>query len=267
LTEGLCVAAPRPEWIALHDDALRRWLRVLVIKIAPSVLAADFTRLGSEVKAAEAGGADYIHLDVMDGLFVPNISFGTPVIAAVRHCTSLPLDVHLMIERPERYLETFAAAGASILTVHVETCPHLHRTIQLIRQLGVRPGVTLNPATPLETLSEILPDVSLVLVMTVNPGFGGQSYIDSMTMKIRRLKRMLAETGSTAEIEVDGGVGVDNAGVIAEAGAKVLVAGTAIFRHPDGVAAGIAALRQAATPGPNWPRWRAAHRQAAPQAQ
>jgi ribulose-phosphate 3-epimerase len=217
-----------------------------LVKIAPSILAADFTNLGADVQAAEAGGADYIHVDVMDGHFVPNMTIGPLVVAAVRRATRLPLDVHLMIEEPERYLAEFANAGANILTVHVETCPHLHRTIQQISELGVEPGVTLNPATPLDTLQEILPFVRQVLVMTVNPGFGGQGYIETMTDKVARLAAMACERGLELDIEVDGGIDADTAPVVAGAGATVLVAGTAVFGHPDGIAAGIAALRRAA---------------------
>ena len=216
-----------------------------MIKIAPSILSADFADLGAAVAAAEAGGADYIHVDVMDGHFVPNITIGPPVVAAVRQVTRLPLDVHLMIEAPERYLADFAQAGANILTVHVETCPHLHRTVQQIRELGVKPGVTLNPGTSLMTLREILPFVDQVLVMTVNPGFGGQSYIDTMTAKIARLAEMISEGGFSVDIEVDGGIDASTAPDVVSAGARVLVAGTAVFGHPQGIAAGIAALRQA----------------------
>lgn len=217
-----------------------------MIKIAPSILAADFAALGTAVREAEAAGADYIHVDVMDGHFVPNISIGIPVVAALRRVTRLPMDVHLMIEAPERYLADFARAGADIITVHVETCPHLHRTLQQIRELGARPGVTLNPATSLETLHEALPLVEQVLVMTVNPGFGGQGYISTMTAKVARLAEMIQQTGSPAEIEVDGGIDERTAPGIVAAGATVLVAGTAIFGHPAGIAAGIAALRHAA---------------------
>ncbi len=217
-----------------------------MIKIAPSILAADFADLGSAIRAAEAAGADYIHVDVMDGHFVPNISVGLPVVAAARRVTRLPLDVHLMIEAPERYLADFARAGADILTVHVETCPHLHRTVQQIRELGVHAGVTLNPATSLETVREILPYVDQVLIMTVNPGFGGQSYIPSMRDKIVRLAALIAETGQDVEIEVDGGIDADTTPEVVAAGARVLVAGTAVFGHPNGVAGGIAALRAAA---------------------
>ena len=216
-----------------------------MIKIAPSILSADFADLGAAVAAAEAGGADYIHVDVMDGHFVPNITFGPPVVAAVRRVTRLPLDVHLMIEAPERYLADFAQAGANILTVHVETCPHLHRTVQQIRELGIKPGVTLNPGTSLMTLCEILPFVDQVLVMTVNPGFGGQSYIETMTNKIARLAEMISEGGFSVDIEVDGGIDASTAPDVVSAGARVLVAGTAVFGHPQGIAAGIAALRQA----------------------
>ena len=216
-----------------------------MIKIAPSILSADFADLGAAVAAAEAGGADYIHVDVMDGHFVPNITIGPPVVAAVRRVTRLPLDVHLMIEAPERYLADFAQAGANILTVHVETCPHLHRTVQQIRELGVKPGVTLNPGTSLMTLREILPFVDQVLVMTVNPGFGEQSYIGTMTNKIARLAEMIGEGGFSVEIEVDGGIDASTAPDVVSAGARVLVAGTAVFGHPQGIAAGIAALRQA----------------------
>jgi len=217
-----------------------------LLKIAPSILAADFASLGTAVRAAETGGADYIHVDVMDGHFVPNITIGPPVVAALRKVTRLPLDVHLMIEAPERYLADFARAGASILTVHVETCPHLHRTVQQIRELGVRPGVTLNPSTGLETLREILPYVSQVLVMTVNPGFGGQRYIPTMTAKIARLAAMIRDTGREIDIEVDGGIDRTTIAEVAAAGANVFVAGTAIFGHPDGVKEGITALRAAA---------------------
>jgi ribulose-phosphate 3-epimerase len=192
------------------------------------------------------GGADYVHIDVMDGHFVPNMTLGPLVVAAVRRATRLPLDVHLMIESPERYLAAFAEAGANILTVHVETCPHLHRTIQQITELGVVPGVTLNPATPLETVWEVLPFVKQVLVMTVNPGFGGQDYIETMTDKIARLAAMARERGLKFDIEVDGGIDTSTAPVVVAAGATVLVAGTAVFNHPDGIAAGIAALRGAA---------------------
>ena len=217
-----------------------------MIKIAPSILSADFARLGEQVHEAEAGGADYIHVDVMDGHFVPNITLGPLVARAVRGVTALPIDVHLMIEAPERYLEAFAEAGASILTVHVETCPHLHRMVEQIRELGVKPGVTLNPATSLDTLFEILPYVDQVIVMTVNPGFGGQSYIPTMTAKVARLASMIAARAPQVEIEVDGGIDAETVPAVVRAGARVLVAGTAVFRHEQGIAAGVAGLRSAA---------------------
>jgi ribulose-phosphate 3-epimerase len=214
-------------------------------KIAASILSADFARLGQQVREAEAAGVDYIHVDVMDGHFVPNMTIGPLVVKALRPITQLPLDVHLMIERPERHIPAFAQAGASILTVHVETCPHLHRTIQQIKELGVKAGVTLNPATPLGSLEELLPQVDLVLIMSVNPGFGGQSYIPASTGKIAKLRRMLDEQGLThVELEVDGGIKAHNAAEIATAGATVLVVGSAVFNQEASIAANIAALRQ-----------------------
>ncbi len=218
----------------------------MTYRIAPSILSADFARLGEQVKEAEAGGADWIHVDVMDGHFVPNISIGPLIVRALRPVTSLPLDVHLMIEQPERYLADFARAGADVLTVHVETCPHLHRTVQQIRELGVKAGVTLNPATPLGSLAEILPEVDLVLIMSVNPGFGGQAYIPASTAKIARLRQMLDDSGSAAELEVDGGVNNETIGEVVAAGATMLVAGSAVFNQSASIADNIRALRQAA---------------------
>ena len=215
------------------------------VKIAPSILSADFARLGQEVAEAEAGGADYIHVDVMDGHFVPNITIGPLVVKAVRRATSLPLDVHLMIEAPERYLSDFCDAGANGLTVHVETCPHLHRTIEQIKDLGCRAGVTLNPSTPPSSLEEILPYVDLVLVMTVNPGFGGQSFIEGTLSKIRRVRAMLDELGSEAELEVDGGIDEETTPLVVKAGATVLVAGSAIFGVEGELADAIARIRKA----------------------
>jgi ribulose-phosphate 3-epimerase len=215
-----------------------------LIKIAPSFLTADFSRLGEEVRAAEAAGADYLHLDVMDGHFVPPITFGPLVVATFRRLTKLPLDVHLMVERPERQLEAFAEAGATILTVHVEVCPNLHRVLQQIRDLGCRPGVCLNPATPLSAVKEVLGDVDQVMVMTVNPGWGGQKFITSPLDKMRRLRAMLDERGLAVDIEVDGGVNVETAPRCVEAGARVLVAGSAVFNDRASVAENMQALRQ-----------------------
>jgi ribulose-phosphate 3-epimerase len=212
-------------------------------KLAPSILTADFARLGEQIQEAEAAGVDWFHLDVMDGHFVPNLSFGPLLVRAVRSVTRLPLDVHLMIEQPERYLADFAQAGADRLTVHVETCPHLHRTIEQIKELGLKAGVTLNPATPLSSLEEILPEVDLVLIMSVNPGFGGQKYIPASTAKIARLRSMLDTIGSQAELEVDGGINADTLAEVVEAGATVLVIGSAIFNQRAPIAENVRRLR------------------------
>jgi ribulose-phosphate 3-epimerase len=211
-------------------------------KIAPSILSADFSRLGEEIKAVEAAGADYIHIDVMDGHFVPNITIGPLVVDAVRKITRLPLDVHLMIENPDRYIPDFAAAGADIIVVHAEVSVHLHRSIQLIKSLGKRAGVSLNPATPLNYLEYVLADLDLVLLMTVNPGFGGQSFIEEAIPKIKALRAMLDKRGLEAELEVDGGVKTDNIARISHAGADVFVAGSAVFGSSD-YAATIKALK------------------------
>ncbi len=220
------------------------------VKIAPSILSADFTRLGEHIREAEAGGADWIHVDVMDGHFVPNITIGPLIAAAAKRSTSLPVDVHLMIEKPERYLAAFAEAGADYLTVHVETSPHLHRTVQQIRELGAKPGVTLNPATPAESLEEILPYVDLVLVMSVNPGFGGQSYIPTSTAKIAKIRRMLDERGlAHVELQVDGGVAPDTAAEVARAGASCVVAGSAVYNAKAPVADNLRRLREALDAG------------------
>lgn len=216
-----------------------------MIKIAPSILSADFARLGQEVQAIASGGADYVHIDVMDGHFVPNITIGPLVVEAVRRVTKLPLDVHLMIENPDRYIEEFARAGADIITVHGEAVHHLHRTVQLIRSLGKKAGVSINPATPVSTLEVILDDLDLVLVMSVNPGFGGQGFIPSCLPKIEALRKMIDRRGLAVELEVDGGVKLDNVRAIAAAGAEVFVAGSAVFGTPD-YGATIAALRERA---------------------
>ena len=225
-----------------------------MVKLAPSILSADFGRLAEEVAAAEVAGADWIHVDVMDGHFVPNITVGPMVTEVVRQATSLPVDVHLMIERPELYLDAFAGAGASVLTVHLETCVHLSSTIDRIRELGVSPGVCVNPATPVEALYEIIPFVDLVLVMSVNPGFGGQRYIPTTTDKLRRARHHLDQRGRAgAELQVDGGIDALTGLQAVEAGASCLVAGSAVFGHPDGTAAGVKALRDAIitqTPAP-----------------
>ena len=198
-------------------------------KLAPSILSANFAALGEDVKKAERSGAQYLHIDVMDGAFVPSLSLGFPVIKSIRRVTNLVFDVHLMICDPDRYIEEFAAAGAGIITVHAEACPHLNRTIASIKENGCKAGVALNPATPLTGLSYILDDLDMVLLMTVNPGFGGQKYIESCTRKIRGLKRMISERDLEIDIEVDGGIKLDNVQKVLEAGANVIVAGSAVF--------------------------------------
>ncbi len=214
-------------------------------KIAPSILSADFSRLGEEIRAVEAGGADYIHVDVMDGHFVPNITIGPLVVEAVRKVTTLPLDVHLMISNPELYIPEFAKAGADIIVIHAEATVHLHRAVQLIKSFGKKAGVALNPATSLSALDYVLSDLDLVLLMTVNPGFGGQSFIDACVPKIQSLRGMLDRHGLETELEVDGGVKTDNIDRIAHAGADVFVAGSAVFGSSD-YAATIAELKRGA---------------------
>jgi ribulose-phosphate 3-epimerase len=209
------------------------------VLIAPSILAADFRYLGKEIKEAEAAGADWIHIDVMDGHYVPNITMGPVIVEACKKSTDLPLDVHLMVEGPEAYLKAFADAGAASLTVHIEASTHLHRTLQAIRELGLHNGVALNPSTPGDSVSEILDMTDLILVMTVNPGFGGQDFISSTISKIRKIRTMIEETGRPIRLQVDGGISKGTAPLAADAGADVFVAGSAIFRHPEGIAKGV----------------------------
>jgi ribulose-phosphate 3-epimerase len=204
-----------------------------MIKIAPSILSANFAKLGEEIKDVENGGADYIHVDVMDGHFVPNITIGPLIVEAIRPVTKLPLDVHLMIEQPDQYIEEFVRAGADIITVHVEACKHLHRTIQLIKSKGIKAGVVLNPHTPIESIQHVLDDIDMVLLMTVNPGFGGQAFIPQVLPKIKQLSDIIKEKQLPIEIEVDGGVNEETAKLCVDAGATVLVAGSAIYNKVD----------------------------------
>lgn len=204
-----------------------------MVKIAPSILSADFSRLAEEIIDVEKGGADYIHVDVMDGHFVPNITIGPLIVQAIRPVTKLPLDVHLMIEQPDRYIPAFVEAGADLLSVHAEACPHLHRTIHLIKSNGVKAGVVLNPHTPVSMIEHVIEDVDLVLLMTVNPGFGGQAFIPSVIKKIQHVSSILKERNLQVEIEVDGGINAETAKLCVEAGANVLVAGSAIYNEKD----------------------------------
>jgi ribulose-phosphate 3-epimerase len=213
-----------------------------MVKISPSILASDLLHLGDQVAAAEQGGADRFQVDVMDGVFVPNISFGLPVVMAMRRATKLLLETHLMIVQPERYVEGFAQAGADLIIVHQEAAVHLDRIVQHIKQLGKKAGVALNPATPAHMLDQIIEQIDLVLVMTVNPGFGGQAFIPHTLRKIRQVQQMASERNPACEIEIDGGVEVDTIGAAYEAGARVFVAGTSVFDHPAGPAAGVRAL-------------------------
>jgi ribulose-phosphate 3-epimerase len=220
------------------------------VQVAPSILSADFAALGRDIAAAERGGADLIHVDVMDGHFVPNITIGPPVVRAIKRIATRPLDVHLMIEEPDRYIEEFIAAGARMVSVHVEAVPHVHRSVTYIKKLGAKAGVVLNPSTPAAMLEDIAPDVDFVLVMSVNPGFGGQSFIPNTLKKLQRVRAVLSAAGSSAPIEIDGGIGLDNVGAVVAAGANILVAGQAIFGTSDAEGA-TRALRAAAnrTPG------------------
>lgn len=202
-------------------------------KLAPSILSADFTRLGDEIRAVEEAGADYIHIDVMDGHFVPNITIGPLVVEAIKNVSNLPLDVHLMISNPDRYIKDFIKAGSNLLSVHAETCPHLQRTVNQIRELGVKPAAVLNPSTSLSMLEYILEEVDMVLLMTVNPGFGGQKFISSMIPKIKKLRKLIDEKHLSVELEVDGGINLDNINQVAKAGADVIVAGSAVFKSAD----------------------------------
>jgi ribulose-phosphate 3-epimerase len=211
--------------------------------LAPSILAADFTKLGEEISAAESAGADWIHVDIMDGHFVPNITMGQFIVAACRRVTQLPLDVHLMIEKPEDQLESFAKAGASRLTVHVETCPHIHRTLQYIKSLGCKAGVAINPGTAIGAVEAVIGEADLVLVMSVNPGFGGQTFIPESLSRVAHIRKQLDALNSSAWLEVDGGVSEQTISKLKEAGATAFVAGTSVFKHPQGIKAGIAALR------------------------
>ena len=213
------------------------------IKLAPSILSADFARLGEQVVEATKAGADYIHVDVMDGHFVPQITIGAPVVAAIRRWTKLPLDVHLMIEAPEAQISQFAQAGADIITVQIEACADIHRTVQMIKESGVRVGVSLNPETPIKAISAVLPSLDLVLVMTVNPGYGGQPFIESTLDKIAQLRAELDKKGLTAELEVDGGINAEVAPRVVKAGARVLVAGAAVFASGQTVAEALKKLR------------------------
>jgi ribulose-phosphate 3-epimerase len=219
--------------------------------LAPSILSADFTRLGEELSACESAGADWFHVDVMDGHFVPNITMGPFIVETCKRATTLPLDVHLMVEKPERHLEAFARAGASNITVHVEACPHLHRTLQQIKSLGCRAGVAMNPGTPSAAIDAVLEAADLVLVMSVNPGYSGQKFISSTVAKVKEIRKKLDGLNSPAWIEVDGGIDLDTLPKMKKAGATAFVAATAVFKHPKGTEAGIRALKSVITKSPS----------------
>jgi len=212
-------------------------------RISPSILSADLSNLGEEIRACEKAGADAIHIDVMDGVYVPNITFGPNIVATCRQITTLPLDVHLMIVEPEKHIAEFVAKGADIVTVHYETCPHIHRTLQQIRQSGAKAGLSLNPGTPVEPLALLAQDLDLVLIMSVNPGFGGQKFIPVSLEKIRQARQILDRVGSKADLQVDGGIDASTILAAYEAGARNFVAGTAVFKHPKGISGGIQALK------------------------
>lgn len=213
------------------------------IKVAPSILSADFSRLGEQVAEADKGGADAIHIDIMDGNFVPNITMGPMIVDAIRSWTSLPFDLHMMVEAPERYIDDFASAGADIITVHAEACRHLHRTVHQIREAGKKPSVAISPATPVATIEEVLNDLDQALVMTVNPGFGGQAFIESMLGKVSRVRALIDKRGLSTDLQVDGGVSASTAASVVQAGANVLVAGSAVYNDRMSVAEGIATIR------------------------
>lgn len=219
------------------------------IKIAPSILSADFSRLGEQVAEAEAGGADAIHIDIMDGAFVPNITMGPMIVQAIRPWTTLPFDLHLMIANPERYIADFASAGADTITVHAEACVHLHSVIQQIRAAGKRPSVAISPATPISALEEVIADLDQALVMTVNPGFGGQAFIEAMLSKISRMRALIDERGLPTDLQVDGGISATTAAAVARAGANVLVAGSAVYNDRMSVAESIARIRRSIAEG------------------
>lgn len=219
------------------------------VKIAPSILSADFSRLGEQVAEAEAGGADAIHIDIMDGAFVPNITMGPMIVQAIRRWTTLPFDLHLMIASPERYIADFASAGADTITVHAEACVHLHSVIQQIRAAGMRPSVAISPATPISALEEVIADLDQALVMTVNPGFGGQAFIEAMLSKISRMRALIDERGLTADLQADGGISATTAASVARAGANVLVAGSAVYNDRMSVAESIARIRRSIAEG------------------
>ena len=214
--------------------------------VAPSILAADFNKLGEEIEMINNSNADFVHCDVMDGVFVPNISFGQPIVQSIFKICRKPLDVHLMIEQPEQHIESFARSGASSLSIHIENTPHVYRTLEHIKGLGCKAGIVLNPGTPPDRITEVLPIIDYVLVMTVNPGYSGQEFIPDMVKKVSQVRKMLDDLGSPAQIEVDGGITADTLPLVYSAGARLIVSATAIFKYPGGISAGIAALRKAA---------------------